>query len=65
MWNELRLELGDEKFFAISRSWLAAHDNTSVTRDDIYAHWEKESGLELSAFFDAWILGRTTPARGI
>ena len=65
MWNVLRLELGNDEFFAISRSWLAAHDNTSVTRDDIYAHWEKESRLELSAFFDTWILGSTTPPPGI
>jgi len=64
MWNELRLELGDDEFFRIARSWLAAYDNRSVTRDDIYAHWEKETGLELSAFFDAWILGRTTPTPG-
>jgi len=65
MWNELRLELGDDEFFRIARSWLAAYDNQSVTRDDIYAHWEKETGLELSAFFDAWILGGTTPPPGL
>ncbi|WP_198652302.1 M1 family metallopeptidase [Nocardioides allogilvus] len=65
MWNELRLELGDDEFFRIARSWLAAHDNTSVTRDDLYAHWEQETGRELSAFFDAWILGRTTPPPGV
>ncbi|WP_297739898.1 M1 family metallopeptidase [Nocardioides sp.] len=65
MWNELRLELGDDQFFAIARSWLTANDNRSVTRDDIYEHWEKETGLELSAFFDAWILGTTTPAPGV
>jgi hypothetical protein len=65
MWNELRLELGDDDFFRIARSWLAAYDNRSVTRDDIYAHWEKETGLELSAFFDAWILGDSTPAPGV
>jgi aminopeptidase N len=65
MWNELRLELGDDVFFEVARSWLSTYDNKSVTRDDIYAHWEKETGLELSAFFDAWILGRTTPPRGV
>ena len=65
MWNELRLELGDDAFFEVARSWLAAHDNESVTREDIYAHWEKETGLELSAFFDAWILGDTTPPSGL
>ena len=56
-------QLGDDEFFRIARSWLAANDNQSVTRDDIYAHWEKETGLELSAFFDAWILGDPTPLR--
>ncbi|MEO5661814.1 MAG: M1 family metallopeptidase [Nocardioides sp.] len=65
MWNELRLELGDDEFFRIARAWLAAYDNKSVTRDDTFAHWEKESGLELSAFFDAWILGQQTPPRGV
>ncbi len=64
MWNELRVELGDDEFFRIARSWLAAKDNTSATREQIYAHWEKETGRELSAFFDAWIMGRRTPAPG-
>ena len=65
MWNELRVELGDDEFFRIARSWLAAKDNTSATREQIYAHWEKETGRELSAFFDAWIVGPTTPAPGV
>lgn len=61
MWDALRQRLGDERFFEIARSWLADHDNTSVTRDALFAHWEAESGLELSAFFDAWLMGATTP----
>ncbi len=64
MWNELRLELGDDEFFRIARSWLEQHDNTSVTREQIFAHWETETGRELSDFFAAWITGRTTPAPG-
>ena len=64
MWNELRLELGDDEFFRIARSWLQQHDNTSVTREQIFAHWETETGRELSDFFAAWITGRTTPAPG-
>ena len=63
MWNELRVELGDEKFFATSRAWLEAHDNGSVSRDDAFAFWEDATGTELSSFFDAWIMGRTTPDR--
>ncbi|WP_107774087.1 M1 family metallopeptidase [Nocardioides sediminis] len=65
MWDELRRELGDEKFFEIARSWLAAHDNTSVTRQQAFDHWEAESGLELTRFFDAWITGSTTPPEGL
>ncbi len=65
MWNELRVELGDDEFYRVARSWLAAHDNTSVTREQIYAHWESETGRELSAFFARWITGRRTPAPGV
>ena len=63
MWNELRVRLGDDKFFATSRAWLDANDNGSVSREDIFAFWEDETGQELSSFFDAWIMGRTTPHR--
>ena len=65
MWNELRRELGDDEFYRIARSWLSAHDNTSVTREQIFEHWESETGRELSRFFDAWITGRTTPKPGV
>ena len=64
MWDELRRELGDETFFEIARSWLAEHDNRSVTRQQVYDHWETETGLELPGFFDAWITGRAHAARG-
>ena len=65
MWNELRLALGDDEFYRIARSWLAAHDNTSVTREQLYEHWEAETGLELTAFFDRWITGSRTPRPGV
>lgn len=65
MWNELRVELGDDRFYRIARSWLGENDNTSVTREQIVAHWESETGRELSAFFAGWITGPTTPRRGV
>jgi aminopeptidase N len=65
MWNELRVELGDEEFFRVARSWLTDNDNASVSREQLYDHWEEETGLELSAFFDAWITGPTTPEPGV
>ena len=65
MWNELRVELGDDEFYRIARSWLEDNDNTSVTRQQVFDNWEEETGRELSAFFDAWITGRRTPAPGV
>jgi aminopeptidase N len=65
MWNELRLALGDDEFYAIARSWLTEHDNTSASREQIYRHWEEATGRDLGGFFDAWITGRTTPRPGV
>jgi aminopeptidase N len=65
MWNELRRALGDDEFYAVARSWLADHDNTSASRTQLYDHWEQATGRELSAFFDRWIMGRRTPAPGV
>lgn len=65
MWNELRVALGDEEFFRIARAWLAARDNTAVSREQVFDFWEAETGLELTDFFDAWITGARTPARGV
>lgn len=65
MWNELRTDLGDDEFYRIARSWLTDNDNTSASREQIYDHWEKETGRELSAFFDGWITGARTPKAGV
>lgn len=65
MWNELRTDLGEDEFYRIARSWLADNDNTSVSREQAYDHWEAETGRELSAFFDRWITGRRTPGPGV
>ena len=65
MWNELRTDLGEDEFYRIARSWLVDNDNTSVSRDQVYDHWEAETGRELSTFFDRWITGRRTPAPGV
>lgn len=65
MWNELRADLGDDEFYRIARSWLTENDNTSASREQIYDHWESETGRELSAFFDGWITGERTPAPGV
>ena len=61
MWHALRERLGDEDFFAAVRGWPAAQDNTSTDRDAFLAYLEEQSGDDLDAFWDAWLLGATTP----
>jgi aminopeptidase N len=63
MWHELRERIGDPEFFRLVREWPAARDNRSAGRDDYWAWLEEETGEELTAFFDAWLLGGTTPPR--
>lgn len=63
MWHELRERIGDDEFFRILREWPTARDNRSSNRDDYWAWLEEQTGEELTAFFDAWLLGETTPPR--
>ncbi len=62
MWHALRQRLGDEEFFAAVRGWPATQDNTSTDRDTLRAYFEQQSGEDLAVFWDAWLLGETTPS---
>ncbi len=61
MWDELNKRIGDDEFWTIARSWLDDNAGTSTDRDRLYDHWEEATGLELSSFFDGWIMGTTMP----
>jgi aminopeptidase N len=63
MWHELRQQIGDERFFELVRAWPAANTNGNAGRDDYLPWLEEQTGEELSAFFDAWLLGEQTPPR--
>jgi aminopeptidase N len=63
MWHELRERIGDDAFWSMVRAWPAARDNGNAGRDDYLAWVEEQTGEELTAFFDAWLLGETTPPR--
>lgn len=63
MWHELRERIGDDEFFAMVRAWPEANVNGNAGRDDYLPWLEEQTGEELSAFFDAWLLGRETPPR--
>jgi len=61
MWHELRGLLGDDEFFEVVRGWPASQDNANADRDGFVSYIEEQSGEDLGAFFDAWLLGTTTP----
>ena len=63
MYQELREKVGDEAFFDVVRAWPEARDNDNATRADYLAFIEEQTGAELDEFFEAWLLGTTTPSR--
>lgn len=63
MWDELRKRIGDDEFFALVRDWPAEHADSNAGRDDYLPWIEEQTGLELTSFFDSWLLGKTSPAR--
>ena len=64
MWHELRRKIGDKAFWAMVRKWPHVSALGNATRED-YLDWvEKETGEELTSFFDAWLMGEETPPRG-
>lgn len=63
MWQELREDIGDDAFFDLVRKWPEQKQNGTADREEYWAWLEQETGLELTAFFDAWLLGQRTPDR--
>lgn len=51
----LREKVGDETFFRILRDWAAENRHGNVTTADFVALAERDSGLDLAEFFDAWV----------
>ena len=53
--HALRLEVGDEAFFEILRTYQQRFGNGNARTADFIAVAEEVSGKELSAFFDSWL----------
>jgi aminopeptidase N len=51
----LREKIGDEKFFAILRTWAADHRGGLGTTPEFIALAEQISGQDLDAFFNTWL----------
>ena len=59
--HALRVEVGDEAFFAGARLWLERYDDSTGTTEDFQAVYEEVSGQDLDAFFDIWVRDPVKP----
>jgi aminopeptidase N len=53
--HALRLEVGDEVFFRILKTYQEQYKGGNATTGDFISVAEETSGKELSAFFDSWL----------
>ena len=51
----LRVKVGEATFFQILRDWAAEHRHGNATTPQFIALAERDSGLALASFFDAWL----------
>jgi len=59
--HALRVEVGDEAFYAAAREWLVRYDDSTGTTEDFEAVYEEVSGQDLGAFFDVWLRTPSKP----
>jgi aminopeptidase N len=59
--HALRLEVGDEVFFKILKTYFERYKNGNATTDDFIAVAEKVSGKDLTKFFDGWLYSEKIP----
>jgi len=59
--HALRLEVGDDAFFEMLRTWLERYGGGSATTSDFIALAEEIHGGDLSEFFDAWLSDQPLP----
>jgi hypothetical protein len=60
MWADLREQIGDDAFWELVRAWPEVAPDTA-TREEYLAWIEATTGEELTAFFDRWLTGESTP----
>lgn len=63
MWHELSEDLASDDFEAMLGDWPASQENDVADRTEYWSWIEETTGEELDAFFEAWLLGDTTPDR--
>jgi aminopeptidase N len=60
--HALRLEVGDDAFFRILRTWTTEQRDGNATTDELVSLSERISGQPLRALFDAWLYTSGKPA---
>jgi hypothetical protein len=60
MWNQVRHQLGDDRFWEMVRAWPQEHAYGNATRAEYYRWLLENYGIERD-FLDGWIMGRVTP----
>lgn len=60
--HALRLEVGDEVFFTIMRTYFERYKGGNVTTEDFVSVAEEVSGEELGEFFNLWLHSETIPS---
>ncbi|WP_049562481.1 M1 family metallopeptidase [Nonomuraea sp. SBT364] len=61
MLHEIRKQIGDERFFAMTRAWVQEHRNTGQDRASFTAWVNHHTGTDFTALIDAWLDSRTSP----
>ena len=51
----LREKIGDLAFFGLMRGWATQNRYGNVTTAEFIAAAERQSGMDLDAFFDVWL----------
>jgi aminopeptidase N len=59
--QQLRVAVGDDKFFEILKTWTATHRHGNATIEDFTALSESLSGKDLDTLFKAWLFTAGRP----
>lgn len=60
--HALRIELGDEAFFDLLRSWTQRYRHAVVTTADLETHVAERTGRDITPLFDVWLRALPLPA---
>ncbi|GAA5142653.1 M1 family metallopeptidase [Nocardioides marinquilinus] len=61
LWHSIRREVGDRAFWRAVKGWPRSQDGTSTDRETLLAYLEQQTGADLDATWDAWLLDYTSP----